>query len=101
MFQIPDTAVYESLGLIVNKRADRVSQRHHRRRCWRLKARHDTKQVGNQNEQPQRYQERRETLAVVADYVLALAFDKSVNALKNVLQATRTFNRKPRAYQNQ
>jgi hypothetical protein len=89
----------EPVRVVIEKGTQGTTQRHNGNACWRFKPRHQPKQVADQNEETESYQERGECLAVMADNVGALVSHKSLNAFDYVLQGARFFDRKLAAHQ--
>ncbi len=77
MLQICNAVMLESLSLVIDEGTDRASQRNHGHRSRRFEAGNQADQIANQNEKCQGHQERREALAVMADDLVALAFDET------------------------
>src|SRR5215469_4226392 len=85
------------MRLVIGKGAERKPERHYGGGRWGLKAWNYAKQVSDQDEQEERSQIRRESLAIVTNDVVALAFNESLKPLEYVLKPARTFDRKPGA----
>jgi hypothetical protein len=91
--------VLESLSLIIKESTESAAERNYGHRGRRLEARNHTDQIAEQNEEAERSQEWCVAFAVVADDLVALALDESLNALEDMLQRARTIDRKARTNQ--
>ena len=89
----------ESLGLVVDKGANRAAQRNDGNSCGRLKARDHPDQVTEQDEEAERGQERCVAFGVMADDFVALSLDESFYALEEMLKSSRVVHGEARAHQ--
>ena len=99
MQQIFRAGVFESLKVVVEKRTDRASERDDGNSSRRFKARNQSDQIANQNEDKNNGEKRRIGLAVMPNDLLALAEDESFDAFERVLQAAGRIDRKARPNQ--
>src|SRR5579863_1291187 len=89
-----------SLEVVIEERADRTTQRSDGGGRGRLETGDEAKQVAAKNEEAQSHQKRSKALAVVADDFLALAFDKPLSTLEDMLQGSRPIDRQLRPYKH-
>src|SRR6266404_6279813 len=101
MQQIFRSGMFEALSVVIEKGADRTTQRHNRNACWRFEARDQPNQVTDQDEDENDGEKRRVGFTVMADDLAALAQDESFNGFEGVLQASGRFNREAGPYQKE
>src|SRR5215471_1764426 len=84
VFQVGDAGMLESLRLVINKGANRASQRNDWDGRRGFESRNYADQVTAQDEETERHQKWGEGFTMVADNFMALAFDEAVRAFKDM-----------------
>ena len=97
MFQVSNSGVLESLSLVVHKRAESAAEWNDGNSSGRLEAGNHADEVAHQNEEEERGQERSIALAMMADDLIALALNESLDAFENMLQRSGPVYGKARA----
>jgi hypothetical protein len=98
VLQVADSRMFEPLRLIIEKGAERASERNHRNSGRGFEAGNDADEIAQQNKQTKGHQEGSESFAAVPDNFLALGLDESVRAFEDVLQCPRLVDGKPRPH---
>src|SRR5207245_10353747 len=84
VLEIAHACMLESLRLVVKESAQSTAQGNHRHRGWRLESGDNSNQIAEQNKQAERGQKCRVALTVVADNLVTLALDESLDAFKHM-----------------